>query len=134
MSLKEDSPVLRQESPAQILKRQERRRDEILAIYAEELGRKPSRSKENLAGALLCAQDDVSDEDIRTTIKAILADSFMAKNLSMAYVYKHLDGLARQVIPKSGKNGKAPAGPDAYGNDYSLTARLERQERQQKAM
>jgi hypothetical protein len=101
LSLKEGEPIVKVETPAQILKRQERRRDEYLKIYGEEIGRKPSRSKDNLDGAMLCAQDEVPEEDFRKTIKAILADDYLAKNLSVAFVYKKLDAFGRKSTASS---------------------------------
>ncbi len=116
-SLKEDEPVVKVETPAQILKRQERRRDEYLKIYGEEIGRKPSRSKDNLDGAMLCAQDEVPEEDFRKTIKAILADDYLAKNLSVAFIYKKLDAFAR-------KSTAPPAPPRQVNNLNGAAARL----------
>ncbi len=117
LSLKEEEPVVKVETPAQALRRLERRRDEYLKIYGEEIGRKPSRSKDNLDGATLCAQDEVPEEDFRKTIKAILADDFLAKNLSVAFVYKKLDALAR-------KPSAPPAPPRQVNNLNGAAARL----------
>lgn len=91
----------------QIQKQQEHRAEEIFAIYEEKIGRKPSHSKANKDGALLLAQDDVSDEDIKTTIDEILKDSFMAKNLNLTYVHGKIDALARKPIPIQQQNSKA---------------------------
>jgi len=90
----------------QIQRQTEQRIEEILALYAGKIGRKPSRSRANMDGAIKLAQDDASDEDIGTTIDAILADSFMAKNLTLTFVHSKLDALARR--PKPITNGVAP--------------------------
>ncbi len=117
LSIKEDEPVVKVETAAQILKRQERRRDEYLKIYGEEIGRKPSRSKDNLDGAMLCAQDEVQEEDFRQTIRAIRADDYLAKNLSVAFVYKKLDAFGR-------KSTAPPAARREVNNLNGAAARL----------
>ncbi len=103
-------------TPKQIEQQLEQRRDIILTIYAEELGRKPSRSKANLDGAMKLAEDEASDEDIRTTIKAILADSFLAKNLSMTFVHTKLDALSRKSPPAQNNHN-----PQSKDQEYGVS-------------
>ncbi len=113
----------------QIQKQLERRVEEVFAIYAEKIGRRPSRSKANKDGALLLAQDDVSDEDIKTTIDEILKDSFLAKNLNLTFVHSKLDALARKPIPLPFCTGKKPSnGVDHERNQRNYEALKKRVE------
>ncbi len=114
----------------QIKAQAERREKELWAIIEAERGttytaRQRALHKEGIA---LLIADDISDEVMIKGLRSL--SGFERQTFTVLKFYGWLPNLsAKEPIPKT--NGKAKSGPDAYGNDYSLTALLARQ---QKAM
>ena len=108
--------------------RLERRRDEIIVLHCQLLGRNVVRSKDELEGARLMAEAGSTDAEITLTYNAYKDHTFWGPQLTLKNVAKLLDTTVRRI------NGKRYADTDEIADDdYSIAAALKIQERRQAA-
>lgn len=106
--LREFGMEARQETPAQIKKRMERRKSDIFALYAR-LTNVPKvvKSKENQDGADMLADIDATDEHITIAVEEIQADPFWSKQMNLRTVATQLQNRVsdRQKRESAQKRG-----------------------------
>lgn len=73
-------------SPAAIRKQHKQRQDAIIALLCEVTGEKVVKSSKNTRGAELLAESDATDEEIKIVIRALRADTFWCKQMTLLTV------------------------------------------------
>ena len=90
-SAQEAAPEEKKETAKQRKARLDKRKDEILALYCELLGRKIVRTKDNLDGAKLLAESDATDAEITQTYQTYKDHSFWGRQLHLRNIARLLD-------------------------------------------
>jgi len=114
-----------QETAKQKKVRVEKRQDEIITLYCQLLGRKIVRTKDNLEGARLLAEAEVTDAEITQTYKAYKDHAFWGSQL-------HLKNIAKLLDTTVSKKAAPPAEKTPY-NSIEAALAIKNGTRQQKA-